>query len=209
MYWPRSVYPLRSDGADQVVALPFGSPFDPQSLTNGWSHRTFWFVPKMELSSVEKMGEIALRCETNAGGSLLTRDVDISVLEYATLSWQWFVETPIVSDLDEASKEGDDHPARLFLKFDDDTATEIIWSNGQFAAGDAKVIGEFYHLVANGGGAAVGKWQDQSVDLGTLYKDAGGVGQNPRLTTLGIFCDTDNGGGTSVAYFGDVVLSRP
>ncbi len=72
-----------------------------------------------------------------------------------------------------------------------------------------KVIGNFYHLVANGSPDADGIWQDQTVDLMKLYSDVGGLGQNPRLTKLGIFCDSDNGGGSSVAYFGDVILSRP
>jgi hypothetical protein len=209
MFWPRDTFPLRSNGTDALVVLLFGTAFDSGNLSKGWSHRTFWFVPPMELSSVRKDGEITLRCATDAGGSLLIRDVDIQVAAYPRLSWRWLVETPIISDLDEASEDGDDHPARLYLRFDDKTATEIIWSNGQFAAGEARVIGNFYHLVANGGPDAVGIWQNQTVDLMKLYKDAGGLGQNPGLSKLGIFCDSDNGGGSSVAYFGDVILRRP
>ncbi|MFT7674728.1 MAG: hypothetical protein ACI845_003145 [Gammaproteobacteria bacterium] len=126
--WAARHFPLRSDGTDALVVLPFGSAFDPGNLSKGWSHSTFWFVPPMELSSVRKDDEIGLRCATDAGGSLLIRDVDIPVAAYPRLSWRWLVETPIISGFDEATEDGDDHPARLYLRLDDKTATEIIWS---------------------------------------------------------------------------------
>jgi hypothetical protein len=35
---------------------------------------------------------------------------------YPVLAWRWYIELPIRSPPDERTREGDDHPARLFLK---------------------------------------------------------------------------------------------
>lgn len=207
-FWPRAVDPLLADGGDSVTVLPFASGFDPDDLPSGWQHRTFWFVPPMALSVTGQQGRPALRCGTDAGGSLLLRDTQIAVTDYPLLKWDWFVEIPITSDVDERTEEGDDHPARLFLRFADGTATEIIWGNTKLVAGDEKRIGDFYHLVVRGGAAEVGQWHAETVDLPKIYRDAGGQGSAPVLSNIGIFCDSDNTGAQSVAYFGDVTLSR-
>jgi Protein of unknown function (DUF3047) len=34
---------------------------------------------------------------------------------YPMLAWRWYIELPIRSPIDERTREGDDHPARLFL----------------------------------------------------------------------------------------------
>jgi hypothetical protein len=126
------------------------------------------------------------------------------------LSWRWKVTQPIESDVDEASEEGDDHPLRLFLRFLNEDgeahATEIIWSNRKYAAGEYKIIGAFYHYVANGLNTNTQEWHDQTVDLRQLYTDIGGTGA-ATLTTLGFFCDSDNTGTQSDGYFSDVILS--
>lgn len=119
-------------------------------------------------------------------------------------------DIPIDSDTDEATREDDDHPIRLFLTFSnengDSSAMEIIWSNKIYAPGDYKIIGDFYHYVANGLYSNVGNWFDQTVDLRQLYSDIGGTGI-PTLETLGFFCDSDNTATKSEGMFSDVVLS--
>jgi hypothetical protein len=44
-----------------------------------------------------------------------TRDSDIDLAAYPMLAWCWFIELPIRSALDERTREGDDHAARLFF----------------------------------------------------------------------------------------------
>ena len=48
---------------------------------------------------------------------MLFRDVDIDLVAYPMLAWRWYIELPIKSPLDERTREGDDHPARLFFRF--------------------------------------------------------------------------------------------
>jgi hypothetical protein len=59
--------------------------------------------------------------------------VDIDLAAYPMLAWRWFIELPIRSQLDERTRESDDHPARLFIRFLTDRgekrASEVIWGN--------------------------------------------------------------------------------
>lgn len=136
--------------------------------------------------------------------------MDVPLAELSTLSWRWRVDQPIESDLDEASEGGDDHPLRFYLQFANEAgegrSAEIIWSNQKYAPGEYKVIGSFYHYVANGLDANTRQWHAQTLDLHQLYDDIGGTGE-PTLETLGFFCDSDNTGARSDGMFADIILS--
>lgn len=198
--------PLLSDGAD--IELLDGLNTD--ALPDGWVHRKFLTVAAAEYQMVTEDGMQALRCSTDGSASILARDTQIAVEDVPYLSWEWKVTQPIESDVDEATEEGDDHPARFFLVFTNETderrAMEIIWSNQKYAPGDYKIIGGFHHYVANGLPANVGRWHDQSVDLRQIYADIGGTG-TPTLQTLGFFCDSDNTGTQSEGFFRNVRLT--
>lgn len=204
--------PIVAGDAPAVRVLPFATPFDLDHLPPGWTNRKFRFTKPMQLSFVTFEGKNALRCQTDNGGSLLLRATDIPLAEYPLLTWDWFVERPVSGEVDEATAEGDDHPVRLFLQFTDSEggshATEIIWSNARYAPGDYKVIGDFQHLVADGLAANTGKWRAQTADLQALYAHVTGRSDAGRLTSIGLFCDTDNTGGSSIAYTGDVTVQR-
>jgi hypothetical protein len=158
----------------------------------------------------EEEGARVLRCTTNNSASILARDTKISVDGLPILSWRWKVTQPIESDVDEATENGDDHPLRLFLRFSNEEGeirgTEIIWSNKKYTPGDYKIIGSFYHYVANGLNENTQQWHNQTVDLRQLYRDIGGTGA-ATLETLGFFCDSDNTGARSDGFFSDLVLS--
>ena len=179
-------------------------------LPDGWAHRTFFKVTPTDYKMVEEDGRHALRCTTINSGSILARETLIQVADLPFLSWNWKVTNPIESPIDEDTEEGDDHPARFFLRFEneagDTTHTEIIWSNKKYVPGDFKIIGDFHHLVANGLNINVGSWHSQTINLGELYKDIGGAGK-PILRVIGFFCDSDNTGAESTAFFSDVTLS--
>ena len=92
---------------------------------------------------------------------------------------------------------------------------EIIWGNQKLAAGDWKHLEfmfgliEFPHYVANGGEANVGRWHRERVDLRELYSELWGDAAGVRLTELALFCDTDETGASSVAYFGPISVVQP
>ncbi len=198
--------------APAVRVLPFATPIDLDRLPPGWTHRRFRFTKPMQLSFVTFEGKDALRCQTDDSGSLLLRATDIAPADYPVLTWEWFVERPVSGEVDEATPEGDDHPVRLFVEFTDPQGglhpAEIIWSNARYAPGDYKVIGTFQHLVADGLAANTGKWRKEMADLPALYAHVSGRTDMGRLTTIGLFCDTDNTGGSSIAYTSDVTVQR-
>jgi hypothetical protein len=76
--------------------------------------------------------------------------------------------------------EGDDHPARLFLRFATDRgekrAMEVIWGN-RLKPGDYKYIGGFPHFVADAGEERTGRWLDEKIGpRPRLWRDLEGCG---------------------------------
>jgi hypothetical protein len=70
----------------------------------------------MTMSFAVKDGVPSMRFETHDRASMLFRAVDIELAAYPVLAWRWYIEVPIRSPLDERTRVGDDHPARLFLR---------------------------------------------------------------------------------------------
>lgn len=208
---------LRPSGFDTDAPLLFSGGdidllqgLDTDDLPDGWVHRKFLTVAAADYHMVDNDGQPALQCTTDGSASIFARDTQIAVADLPILSWDWKVIQPIESDVDESTEDGDDHPLRFFIVFSNENsdrkAMEIIWSNKTYAPGDYKIIGDFYHFVANGLDENVGEWHAQNVDLRQLYADIGGTG-TPTIQTLGFFCDSDNTGMQSDGVFRNVVLS--
>ena len=205
------VNPLTASAhSSAVVVFDPAAPFTLDPPQPGWRHRKFWFTPPMQLSFSNVEGVAALRCETNAGGSIYGRNIDIDLARFPLLVWRWRVEVPIPARYDERERSGDDHPVRFYLEFrdSDDAAhrAEIIWSNSAFTRGDYKYIGTFPHYVADGGDANIGRWRDESADLEAIYRHITKRADAARLTYLAVFCDSDNTKTRSVAYTAQTIL---
>lgn len=202
---------LTAGGQPELIVMDFSEPIPLDPLPDGWRHREFWTRRPMDISFAVKEGRPAIRLATEDSASMLFRYLDVDLAEYPTLAWQWYVEKPIESPLDERTSEGDDHPARLFIAFrtvaGDRRAMEIIWGN-RLRAGEYKYIGEFPHYAANGGAENVGKWQDEKVNLLRIYREIWGEEPSPRITDIALFCDSDETDTSSIAYFGSVTLEQ-
>jgi Protein of unknown function (DUF3047) len=213
---PTSENPVIAGSDTSISVMDFSKPFPLSPLPAGWWHLKFLTKPPMNYSFAEKTGVKALRCQTDASGSILGRHTDIDLAQFPTLTWSWLVEVPVIAPVPEMESRGDDHPARLLLMFADDKGSEhhleIIWSNGAFKAGEWKYIGNFPHFVANGGDARIGEntgvWFDENVNLLNLYRTATKRTDAPRLKYISIFCDTDDTGTKSTAYFANVRLEK-
>jgi hypothetical protein len=177
---------LKPDGGPVVTVMDFSQSFSLDPLPSGWRHRKFWTRSPMTMSFAVKDGVPSMRFETHDSASMLFRSVDIDLAAYPMLAWRWFIEVPIRSPLDERTREGDDHPARMFLRFltdwGDKRAMEVIWGN-RLKPGDYKYIGGFPHFVADAGDDRVGRWIDERIDLdrvyATIWKDAA-----PRIWSI-------------------------
>jgi hypothetical protein len=130
---------------------------------------------------------------------------------YPMLAWRWYIELPIRSRLDERTREGDDHPARLFLRFATDhgerRAMEVIWGN-RLKPGEYKYIGGFPHFIADAGDDRVGRWLDEKIDLGRVYGEIWKDAAPAHLVDVAVFCDSDDTHTASVSYFDYVRLEQ-
>jgi len=197
---------LASSDRVELIATDFST----DELPDGWVHRTFLGTKPTDYKLIEDDGRRALSCTTENSGSILARETSIQLSKLPILSWNWKITQPIESTIDEDTEDGDDHPARFYLRFENESgenkSAEIIWSNQKYTPGDYKIIGKFHHLVANGLNSNIGEWHSQIVDLRELYTKIGGTGE-PVLTVLGFFCDSDNTGTQSAALFSDITMS--
>ena len=163
---------LKPDGGPVVTVMDFSQSFFLDPLPSGWRHRKFWTRSPMTMAFTVKDGVPSVRFETHDSASMLFRSVDIELAAYPMLAWRWYIELPIRSPLDERTREGDDHPARLFLRFLTDQgekrAMEVIWGNW-LKPGDYKYIGGFPHFVADAGEDRIGRWLDEKIDLARIY----------------------------------------
>ncbi len=201
------------DGSPTYSIMDFSNIRSLDDFDDSWYHRTFWTSFAMDISFVTKDDRPSIRLETDNSASMLFRYVDIPLDQYPILSWDWFIEKGIYSNVSELTHEGDDHPARLFLSFiaGDNTPhrMEIIWGNSELSKGDWKHLKfsenrSFPHYVANGGENNVGRWHFEKEDMVKLYQKLWGDASGARLTEIALFCDTDDTGLISIAYFSNV-----
>src|SRR5918996_696818 len=199
---------LLAHGEPEVVVMNFADPFPFDPLPAGWYHRTFWTRKAASFTFATQVGVPALRCETQSSASMLFRHADIDLVTYPILEWRWFIEKPIVSEVDERTREGDDHPARLFITFiaanGEERNIEIIWGNQLLKSGDYKYIDTFPHYVANGGADNVGQWHRERIDLLAIYRHLWPGTGAARVVDIAIFCDSDDTATASIAYFADI-----
>jgi hypothetical protein len=205
---------LIPDGSASFSLMDFADPPSIDPPTPGWYHRTFRRHPPMEISFVSKDDIAAIRLSTSDSASMLFRWVDVDLERYPGLSWSWFIEKTIDTEVDEMTVAGDDHPARLYLSFEspdgEEHSMEIIWGNRVLHRGDWKHL-EFFmglfsfpHYTANGGDENAGRWHHERVNLKDLYTTLWGNADGARLIALALFCDTDETGAQSTAYFADI-----
>ncbi len=208
---PPRVAVFAPNGQIEVSLMDFTQPFPLDPLPAGWWHRKFWTRAPMTMTFVEKEGVKALRMETKASASMLFRYVDVKLADYPILRWRWFIEQPIVTTLDERTREGDDHPARFFLALRTDAGEErrfeIIWGN-RLRRGDTKFIGTFPHYVADGADENTRQWRDEEIDLVAVTKQFWPDGKTAQLTDIALFCDSDETKTSSIAYVADVRVAR-
>jgi len=165
----------------------------------------------MSMAFAIKDGVPIMRFETHDSGSMLLRHVDIDLAAYPMLAWRWYIELPTRSPIDERTREGDDHPAGLFLRFGTDhgekRAMEVIWGN-RLKPGEYKYIGGFPHFVADAGEERTGRWLDEKIDLGHIYAEIWKDAEPAHLVDIAVFCDSDDTHTSSISYFDYVRLER-
>ena len=132
---------LVSDGSPSLAVMDFRRPLALDPLPDGWRHRTFFRTDPMQISFVAKECRSSIRLATHNSGSMLYRFTDLSLDQYPMLGWDWFVELPIASSVDETTKAGDDHPARAVRSIS--MGDQAMFSHGWFDREDVALAGYF------------------------------------------------------------------
>jgi len=202
---------LRPSGEGELLIMDFSTPLSLDPLEPGWYHREFFWHGPMDIEFAMKNNVPAIKLTTHDTASMLIRHVDIPLNEYPFLNWSWFIEQPIVSDLDEATREGDDHPARFFIVFEtvsgERRSMEIIWGN-RLKGGRYKHIGDFPHYVAKGGDENTNQWFDEEVNLLEVYRTIWPDAEPASMKEIGLFCDSDDTNTETISYFAKVLVKK-
>ncbi len=159
----------------------------------------------------------AVRLHSKAALTFLEKTVNIDIREYPIVTWKWKVEN-ILKGIDERTKEGDDHPVRIFFVFEPDISrqsfwfrlrnviyldrihghpiggrfTEYLWSSHLRPDDTINDPGKPWQklMVMQGGSSNLGKWLSYKRNLYEDYKRL--YGEEPRrLIFIGILNDTD------------------
>ena len=159
----------------------------------------------MSMAFAVKDGVPSMRFETHDSASMLFRHVDIDLAAYPMLAWRWYIELPIRSPLDERTREGDDHPARLFLRFATDhgekRAMEVIWGN-RLKPGTTNTSAACTSATRETG------WPlREDRPRSRLCRDLEGCGAGAP-GRYRVFCDSDDTHTASISYFAYVRLER-
>jgi hypothetical protein len=212
-------------------AVLFREEFD--SLAQ-WEPLTF---PKIKAHStytlVREEGKSVLKAESHASASALVHRRSFNVYETPRLRWRWKVEQ--LSDLgDPKEKAGDDYPIRLYVMFSYDPSRATLGERLTYGAAKA-IYGRYpphstlnyvwtgrtisertiqspytdkaFMIVLEKGKERVGQWVEESVNILEDYGKA--FGRDPPATArLAIMSDTDNTGGSAVAYIDFIEVSR-
>jgi hypothetical protein len=191
-------------------------------------------LPSFTLTSME--GSTVLKLEaTNAYGNLVHALPPNAVSARPLLSWRWRLDAALpLADL--RTRKGDDSALKVCLLFDvplerlglvernllrlaravsaeplpsatlcyvwdDKLAPETLLHNAY--------TGRVRMIVAAGKGQPVGQWQLQNRDVAADFQKAFGEESSslPPLTAVLVGADSDNTGGHSVGFMGDVLLT--
>lgn len=216
-------------GAD--TAILFRDDFE--SLAQ-WEPLTFPKIPVHSIYTRVREGEASLlKAESRNSASGLVHRRRFNVYVTPRLRWRWKVEQ--LSDRgDPKEKAGDDYPLRVYVMFsyDPDRATLA----ERLTYGAAKVIyGQYpphstlnyvwtgrdlseriiaspytdkaFMIVLEKGKERVGQWMEESVDVLADYRKAFGR-DPPAMAALAVMSDTDNAGGSAVAYLDFIEVGK-
>jgi hypothetical protein len=210
--------------------------FDEGQIPREWRLRKRIFGPTKGGSAkwVTKNGVKAIKLHSKASLTFLEKTVNIDIREYPIVTWRWKVEN-ILKGIDERTKEGDDHPLRIFFAFEPDPSkqslwfrtkrffyldtihghpmggrfTEYLWSSHLQPGDTINDPGKPWQklMVIEGGSDRVGKWLSHERNLYEDFKKL--YGEEPRwLIFIGILNDTDRTGQEAVSYIGDLFFHR-
>jgi hypothetical protein len=179
-------------------------------------------------------GVHAVRLHSKGNLTFLEKTVDIDIKKYPIVTWKWKVEN-ILKRIDERTKEGDDHPIRIFFVFEPDKSKQSLWfrlkrfiyldwfhghpvggrfieylwsshlSQGDIIKDPSKPAQKL--IIIEGGSQNLGKWISYKRNIYEDFKKL--YKAEPRhLIFVGILNDTDQTGQEAISYISDLIFHK-
>ncbi len=177
-------------------------------------------------------GAPAIKLHSRGALTFLEKNVNIDIREFPFVEWRWKVEN-ILRGIDERTREGDDHPVRIFFVFEPSRQsfwlklkrfiyldrihghpsggrfTEYLWSShlkaGEIIADPGNPAQKL--MVVEGGKGNLGKWLSYKRNLYEDYKRL--YGEEPgRIIFIGLISDTDQTGQEALGYISDLTFHK-
>jgi hypothetical protein len=150
-----------------------------------------------------------LRAESRGAASGLILENEIDLKEFPVLSWRWKVEN-ILEKGDASRKEGDDYAARIYVIFPHwffpkTRSINYIWAN-KLPQGEIvpnPFTSNAMMVAVESGEEKVGEWVAESRNVHADYRAIFGE-DPPEAGAVAIMTDTDNTGGSAVAWYDDI-----
>lgn len=206
-----------------------------EKLPEGWEPLVFDKIDAhTDYRHIVEDGQGVIQADSKASSSGLVHKEIIEPGQWPVISWRWKVGR-VLAGGDASKKSGDDYPARLYITFAYDgdkvgfwegvkfntikliygqyppiNALTYIWANKM--AKETLVANPYTSrvqmIVVESGAEHVGSWRHASRNIVEDYRRAFGE-EPPAISGIAIMTDTDNTGEAAMAWYGDIILSKP
>ena len=218
-----------ASAAEGPLVAPFSSSAPGATLPAPWKLTALAGIANHTKYELVRDGDaVVLRAEAQASMSGVAHPLKLEVRAYPLIEWRWKVVS-LLKKSDIATKAGDDYPARVYVLFDYDirklpfslrarirlsrlagadvplAALCYVW-DGKAAAGTSvwsAYTDRVRMIVAESGGANLGKWVTVRRDVAADFRAAFGE-EPPAVSGVALVTDTDNTGESATAYYGDI-----
>lgn len=222
-----------SAAAGDGVSLPAFSTQATGTTVSGWTAYTLGGkAAPADFRLVELDGLTVLRVEASNAASALIHARRFDPIATPWLNWRWRADV-LPADGRFATRDGDDYALRIYVLFDLDpaklsfgTRTKIrlartfygeqiptaalcyVWDAR--AAPGARAWSAYTDRVrmiaVDGAGSQTGSWREASRNLVDDFREAFGE-DPPAVTGIVVASDSDNTGGRTLGYFGDLSVT--
>lgn len=177
-----------------------------------WQERSF--KGNTVYSIVQEEGHKVVRADTKSTASALFRQMDINLKKTPFLNWSWRVDN--IYNIDNAeTRQGDDYAARIYVVVQegplpwDTKAINYVWCNNKtdkeywpnpFSA-------DSIMIPVRCGVEGLGQWHYERVNVANDFYRAFNM-HIERAHGVAIMSDSDNAGGSALAYYGNIKFSN-
>lgn len=225
---------LCAQNEDVLEVGKFSNARIDDGLPTGWEPLTFKQITShSEYKLIRDQGQVVIKATTRSAASGLVRKISINPGQYPIVQWKWKI-TGIYPNGDATRREGDDYPARLYVTFAYDPQKVGFFEKAKYEAakllyGEYPPIGAINYIWANrapigtiiknpytsrakmipcqSGAGKKGRWITEQRNVYDDYMAAFGE-PPPLISGVAIMADSDNTGGATISYFGDIIFKK-